>query len=32
MALKAPLNSIYKKTKTGSRLNLVLLINRGGAA
>jgi len=27
--VKAHLSSIYEKTKTGSRLNLVLLINRG---
>jgi len=27
--VKAPLASIYEKTKTGSRLNLALLINRG---
>ena len=27
--VKAHLSSIYEKTKTGSRLNLALLINRG---
>ena len=27
--VKAHLRSIYEKTKTGSRLNLALLINRG---
>jgi DNA-binding CsgD family transcriptional regulator len=26
---KAHLSSVYEKTKTGSRLNLALLINRG---
>jgi DNA-binding CsgD family transcriptional regulator len=27
--VKAHLSSIYEKTKTGSRLNLALLVNRG---
>jgi len=30
--VKAHLASIYEKTKTGSRFNLALLINRGDAA